>query len=701
MRVAIRAPQSKNHSGSPTSYISERPRNELIEGNEARLLFSAEHDFLTIEEADRIVTQSDSPLERGDTFHFVLSLRPEDYERMGNSEQEQQAGLRSVVRAGMEEMQRSLHADKLRWSAGIHRNTENPHAHVVVWKHYRDTEQYKDKTLNEMPYRLLPKHETDEAGRVSLLNSPFIQAIENELDRQAAMTRERPFFEVSEQTDISSPPEPEWMAEQFERPIEETEPDQIEDTLDLSHVAGNHYFHSVKLANLEQSLETFDRKSYYWKVGVRDEHGFPVRTSLHEIHRESITEAKNFFASQNITSPHPDTFLLRVQAFESARPEKQQIEIHLQQRKAEMFEQVSELRAKVGQEAFSQGNIPRITDAKQSQYLISDAIRKGDTEQLKQTLHATAPDTLSSQWLNGQRLLADALSQQASFQHQQHQIHSPYERTKDGSYASQLRKAQFWERNAQIIDTNGNLIIDNLIPSQRELRLNEADKFKQATEQITSRLDARNQNLIDRMEKIREIAEGIQASDGPLTLSWRDYRQITEIATKTQNKELWERANSAELTNAPTDIEKAKAEHVTQLTSQLNVEIDGLTTDRQYLKEQGRTQTVVVNINGKDQALSLRSSEYNDSQRLFNFRPSETTIAVVDTLNDQWFRLNRDIESRRDFLQVLGGELPSPTHSTPSKEVVREELRDIPNAPIEVERPSQAEQRQHDDFPDR
>src|SRR5438128_1829615 len=115
MKISFRAPQSKNHASSPMTYISTRPRNEKIEGKENRFLFSEQHNKLTVEEADRIISNSDEKLQRGDTFHFVVSLRPEDFDKMGRTEDERQSAFRDVVRAGMKEMEHSLNAQELRW----------------------------------------------------------------------------------------------------------------------------------------------------------------------------------------------------------------------------------------------------------------------------------------------------------------------------------------------------------------------------------------------------------------------------------------------------------------------------------------------------------------------------------------------------------------------------------------------------------
>ena len=55
-------------------------------------------------------------------------------------------------------MEETLRADRLAWTAGIHRNTDNPHVHIAVQKEYFDKDLQK-KTLGKIPIGLLPHYE--------------------------------------------------------------------------------------------------------------------------------------------------------------------------------------------------------------------------------------------------------------------------------------------------------------------------------------------------------------------------------------------------------------------------------------------------------------------------------------------------------------------------------------------------------------
>ena len=70
--------------------------------------------------------------------HLVISLRAEDYDRLGTNEKERQQSLKEITRHALKRLEKSVGAERLAWTAGIHRNTDNPHVHIAIQKEYFD-----------------------------------------------------------------------------------------------------------------------------------------------------------------------------------------------------------------------------------------------------------------------------------------------------------------------------------------------------------------------------------------------------------------------------------------------------------------------------------------------------------------------------------------------------------------------------------
>lgn len=150
-------------------YISTRDRDEQREGVEARKLFSAGEDNLNYPLANRLLGNRREP-NANEVLHVVISLeKEEDFNRLGMNEESRQAGVRETTRNAMKEMADFFHADELRWVAGIHRNTDNPHVHLLIHRDYDDRETGRQKRLNAIQRDL----------RLSWLSTPSGERVHN------------------------------------------------------------------------------------------------------------------------------------------------------------------------------------------------------------------------------------------------------------------------------------------------------------------------------------------------------------------------------------------------------------------------------------------------------------------------------------------------------------------------------------------
>jgi hypothetical protein len=148
----------KGHGASGVSsaarYVSTRDRDERREGAEARKLFSAAADKLNYPQANRLLGDGQEP-KANEVLHVVISLeKEEDFNRLGVDEESRQAGVRAATRQAMREMADFFNADELRWVAGVHRNTDNPHVHLLIHRDYVERETGRQKRFTALQREL-------------------------------------------------------------------------------------------------------------------------------------------------------------------------------------------------------------------------------------------------------------------------------------------------------------------------------------------------------------------------------------------------------------------------------------------------------------------------------------------------------------------------------------------------------------------
>ncbi len=192
MRVVFHIISTGGGSGASraTRYISEREKDPTREGPGARPLFSEDREGLTYRKADRILDPVNGEPAKDDLIHLSVSLEEEDFEKLGKDEQERQAHLREVIREGMKGMAAELNVEELTWVAGIHRNSDNPHSHIVMRNSAIERGGVKEKEIGQLRKSLLPHKEMKDGKEIIVpgrLGEKFLAA----LDKQQALNLNR------------------------------------------------------------------------------------------------------------------------------------------------------------------------------------------------------------------------------------------------------------------------------------------------------------------------------------------------------------------------------------------------------------------------------------------------------------------------------------------------------------------------------
>jgi relaxase MobL-like protein len=188
--VVIKSGTGGIGASQATRYVSRRERDEAREGQSPRLLFSEREDGLSFHRANRLLGGGSDP-KTDDVLHLVISLEKEEcFNQLGTDEESRQNGLRETTRDAMKHVTEDLNADNLRWVAGIHRNTDNPHVHLLIHRDYADRETNCPKRLKTLPMEMRVSWERTQDGSRVVNPGSFSRTFETFLDQRIEKARQ-------------------------------------------------------------------------------------------------------------------------------------------------------------------------------------------------------------------------------------------------------------------------------------------------------------------------------------------------------------------------------------------------------------------------------------------------------------------------------------------------------------------------------
>lgn len=118
-----------------TRYVAVSKLDREREGTKARLLFSEHDDRLTFWEARKFLSITGGELRKDEVLHYVLSFKNEkEFELLGDDENERRNEIAASLRESLSKALASIGIAEMRWVAGVHRNTDNPHLHILFNK---------------------------------------------------------------------------------------------------------------------------------------------------------------------------------------------------------------------------------------------------------------------------------------------------------------------------------------------------------------------------------------------------------------------------------------------------------------------------------------------------------------------------------------------------------------------------------------
>jgi hypothetical protein len=163
-------------------YLAHSKLDPDREPEKGRELFSSFTDELSVKSANNFLRADcgNGRPSNEQLHHLVISFKPEDFVHLGASDKERKKRIKTVTRAAIAQLEKSLNCDKLAWAGAVHLNTDNPHVHLAIQKHYT-TRDLKGRILSKIPRESLPHFEITDGER-KIVPGILIDAATSKLD---------------------------------------------------------------------------------------------------------------------------------------------------------------------------------------------------------------------------------------------------------------------------------------------------------------------------------------------------------------------------------------------------------------------------------------------------------------------------------------------------------------------------------------
>lgn len=151
-----------------TRYIAKSKLDNEREGKGARPIFTERDDNLTVSQARKYLSIIGDSLNKEDVLHYVLSFASErEYELLGDSEEVRRSETARYLRASLQNSFAQIGTLGMRWAAAVHRNTDNPHLHLILNKNAVNKKTGHLIRINRFPSPLIAHNRVlPDGGRI-------------------------------------------------------------------------------------------------------------------------------------------------------------------------------------------------------------------------------------------------------------------------------------------------------------------------------------------------------------------------------------------------------------------------------------------------------------------------------------------------------------------------------------------------------
>ncbi len=308
MKVIVSVQPKSASSRGLVHYIAHSKLDSSREPS-GREIFNEQSGEISVEKANSLLNDEITKKRPAneELHHLVISLKPEDFQRLGENEKERTQSLKEITRQTIKQLENELDADGLNWVAGIHQNTENPHVHIAIQKTYFDKNLEK-KHLGKIPTGLLPHYENTETKGKVFAPGILIEAATEKLE-EIQQTKEK--LRDSQKHKFQTQPKQYQTAHKVQEGISKdiviprnsdtnakTEVQKERDILARAIVAK--YYLEKTRGNLDSLVNHGDKRRFKIFDEISDKNRV---ISLFDLEQRAEKSAKRKIKAQNITNP--------------------------------------------------------------------------------------------------------------------------------------------------------------------------------------------------------------------------------------------------------------------------------------------------------------------------------------------------------------------------------------------------------------
>jgi len=121
----------------------------------------------------------------------------------------------------MRNLEKTVGAESLDWVAAIHRNTDNPHVHIVISKRFLSLEKDKHEMLKRIPTAAIPHYEMRDQIRVfvpGVLMDTAVRKMDEMIARNPAIEQTEPEHILTEKKLVDKTPERPAISQEIRKP---------------------------------------------------------------------------------------------------------------------------------------------------------------------------------------------------------------------------------------------------------------------------------------------------------------------------------------------------------------------------------------------------------------------------------------------------------------------------------------------------
>lgn len=227
MRVIVSVQSQSKSTRGLVHYIAHAKIDPEHEQFGSRDLFNDRSDVINVQQANFSLkpgVSSNRPSNE-DLLHLVISLRLEDFKKLGRDERERRQSLREISRESMRNLEKTVGAESLDWVAAIHRNTDNPHVHFVISKRFLSLEKDKHEMLKRLPTVAVPHYEMSDQIRVfvpGILMGTAVRKMDEIIARNPAKEQAEPEQILHDNKHVDKIPERAPISQDIRKPKQPT-----------------------------------------------------------------------------------------------------------------------------------------------------------------------------------------------------------------------------------------------------------------------------------------------------------------------------------------------------------------------------------------------------------------------------------------------------------------------------------------------